>query len=516
MASGFVIRKNEYYDSVFLMGINKRLADAPGVEQTAVLMGSEANKLLLDDIGIGGPEIAAARPNDLIVAVIAASPIVVQDVIGSLDEILMTMAAGTRTADVRTLRAALERKPAANLALFSIPGEYVAHEARQALDAGLNVFIFSSNVPVEQELDLKMAGRERGLLVMGPDCGTALINGVGLGFTNVVRRGQIGAVGPSGTGLQEFTTQVHNAGAGISHAIGTGSNDLSDRIGGLTTRSALQMLEADPGTAVIAIIAKPPGPDTLALLIDEVRHFKKPVIGCFLGARRAPSSPAHLQFARTIDDAVALALQAAGMQAGELLEGEGGANEETVKSIRAGWSKEMRYLRGLFAGGTFCYQAQQILTGAGLTVYSNSPIDARYQLANPDRSREHTVIDMGDEHYTLGRPHPMIDGTERARRVLAEAADPNVAILLLDFIFGYNASSDPVGELLETMQEAQATRRRAGAELTIVASLCGTSEDPQDPRQQGRMLEACGVHVFGSNARAVRFCRRLLQGRSQS
>ncbi len=511
MASGFVIRENQYYDSVFLMGINKVLSKAPGVEQTAVLLGTEANKRLLADIGFASPEIDAAQPNDMIVAVIAESAAVVEEVINGFDKTLKAMVARSPVSNIRTLEAGMSYKPDANLAVFSIPGEYVANEARKALESGLNVFIFSSNVPLEEELELKQIGKARNLMVMGPDCGTSIIRGLGIGFFNAVRRGTIGVVGPSGTGLQEFTSQVHNAGGGISHAIGTGSNDLSAGIGGLTTLSAMQALEADPQTEVIAIIAKPLGAKTLASLVDQAKGFTKPLVGCFLGSGKESAGKYEpIQWAYTIDDAVELALRAARIAPKEVAELERGGEGELVVAARANWSPEQKYLRGVFAGGTFCYQAQQILGDAGIQIYSNSPIESDFMLEDPDISRAHTVVDMGDEHYTVGKPHPMIDSTERAKRILVEAADPSVAILLLDFIFGYNASNDPVGELLGALQKAKTMRSKVGGELTIVASVCGTNEDHQDIGLQIKMLNELGAFVFHSNALATAFCRRLL------
>ncbi len=514
MHAGIAVRKNQYYDSVFLMGINKHLSEAPGVEQTAVVMGTDANKRLLADIGIAGPEIDSATPNDLVVAVLSRSGNVTEGVINSLDEALESMAAKSPASDARTLRAGFEQRPDANLAVFSIPGDYVADEAGKALEAGMNVFIFSSNVPLERELELKQMGQDKGLLVMGPDCGTSILNGVGIGFANAVRRGTIGAVGPSGTGLQEFTTQVHNAGGGISHAIGTGSNDLSDAIGGLTTLAAIRLLEADPGTELIAVITKPPGAETLAALQAQTKAFTKPLIGCFLGLNRSSVGGFDpFQLARTIDEASGIALTAAGIAGAKEVLQDRESEHDLAKAAVAAWSDEQRYLRGIFAGGTFCYQSQQILRDAGIDVYSNSPIQPGLKLDHPDISRQHTLVDMGDEHYTLGKLHPMIDAAERAKRILAEAEDPEVAILLLDFIFGYNAASDPVGDLMDSLQEAKAIRSKRGGDLTIVASVCGTEQDPQDMDLQIEMLKECGVLVFPSNARATAFCQRLLERR---
>jgi FdrA protein len=512
MASGFVIRKNQYYDSVFLMGVNKRLSQTKGVLQTAVLMASEKNKQLLADIGIQGDQIDAAQPNDLVVAVIAETAQIVDAVLGELDQALYAFEEREVVSHLRTLDDGLAEKPHANLAVLTIPGEYVFREARKALDAGLNLFIFSSNVPIEEERKLKELAAEKNLLVMGPDCGTSLLNGIGIGFANKVSRGAFGAIGPSGTGLQEFTSQIHNAGLGISHAIGTGSHDLSDEIGGITTIQALDALEADPQTKVVSIIAKPPGGKTLELLLARLKIFSKPVICCFLGAwKDSIKGGDALTWAPTIDDAVLAAIQLAGEKPTtaklELTRQE----RELAAKARNAWNPEQRFLRGLFAGGTFCYQSQHILGEAGIVVHSNAPLDTQTKLSHPDKSIEHTLIDMGDETYTLGKPHPMIDGTMRAQRILSEGRDPSVAVLLLDFILGYNASMDPVGELYDAILEAGKSIRQQGGALTIVASICGTKEDPQELDLQVKLLREAGVIVFHSNAKASLFCCELLK-----
>lgn len=514
MASGFVIRKNQYYDSLFLMSVNKRLSEVKGVQQTAVLMGSEKNKQLLSDIGIRDTRIDAAQPNDLIVAVIAEASQVVEDVLGKLDQALETMVQAIPASVLHTFEEGLAQKPDANLAVISIPGEYATREARKALESGLNVFLFSSNVSFDEERALKQLAAQKNLLVMGPDCGTSLIGGVGVGFANVVRKGTIGVIGAAGTGLQEFTSQVHNAGLGISHAIGTGSHDLSDDIGGLTTFTALEALDTDPQTQTIVFISKPPGVGTLRRLVGRLQKCRKPAIGCFLGTNvELPHKNPRLHFVNTIDEAVLLALQSVGRKCDNKQIQLSSEELEWVTCQVAGWSPDQAYLRGLFAGGTFCYQSQQIFQGAGIAVHSNAPLDPHFKLAHPDHSREHTVVDMGDDYYTLGKPHPMIDGALRRQRILAESRDPQVAILLLDFILGYNASMDPVRELLDAIQQAMQVTRQRGGSLTVVASICGTEADPQDLNLQTRMLRDAGVLVFRSNARAARFCCELLKHR---
>ncbi len=512
MPSGYVIRTNQYYDSVFLMGVNKRLSQAEGVEQTAVLMGSEKNKVLLTDLGFRGPELDNALANDLIVAVMAKTAEIVKSVLGDLDNALSALDEGGSASHLHTLEDGLIEKPLANLAVFSIPGEYVYREAQKALEANLNLFIFTSNVSLEEELKLKRFAAERKLLVMGPDCGTSILGGTGIGFANAVRKGTIGALGPSGTGLQEFTTQIHNSGYGISHAIGTGSHDLSAEIGAITTIRALEILEEDPQTEVIAIIAKPPDRKVLEHLLARTKSCTKPVIGCFLGMSDLHNlAISGFHGARTIDDAVKMAIQITTGEEDLQKVGLTRQERESARKHRGNWSSEQRFLRGLFAGGTFCYQSQQILGKVGLAVYSNAPLDPQYKLVRSEESREHTLIDMGDDDYTLGRPHPMIDSTMRNQRILSEGQDPTVAVILLDFILGFNASKDPVGELLESILATKQTRKEQGGELTVVASICGTDRDPQDLNLQREMLEDAGVIVFQSNARAALFCSELLR-----
>ena len=510
MASGFVIRKSQYYDSVFLMHIAKTLSDEPGVKQSAVVMATEANKELLAEIDIHGALIDAATPNDLIVAVIAENAAIIDRLLASIDDRLQSVSSAKKRTNYRSVDEAAVSNPESNLVVISVPGPYAAREARKAIEQGKHVFLFSDNVPLEQEVELKQLARERGRLVMGPDCGTSLIGGVGIGFANRVRRGPIGVVGASGTGIQEFTSLAHQAGSGISHAIGTGSHDLSNAVGGITTLMGIDALEADPGTQIIAIVSKPAGKNTLESLIERIQACRKPVIGCFLGlGDRLQGVGAHFHQALTIDEAVQLALYY-GPGGNRWYETGSPSGQETLQQEIASWRSEQRYLRGLFAGGTFCYQTQQVLQDAGLAVYSNAPLDKRYKLENPEVSLEHSVIDLGEDYFTQGKPHPMIDATERRKRILMEAEDPEVAILLLDFILGDIASPDPVGDLVEVIREARSIADRRGGCLTVVASICGTDQDAQGLEKQRKMLEGAGVLVFPSNLQAAKVCADLL------
>jgi FdrA protein len=504
MFTKITIRKNQYYDSVFLMGFNNRLSKVPGVVQTAIFMGSDANKEVLASLGFNSADFQSASADDLIVGISSETQSAIDEILANLDKWLTEVTSAKSKSEIRTLNQALSNRSDSNLVVISVPGEFAAGETLKSLEAGKHVFLFSDNVSIEDEIDLKIYASQHGLLVMGPDCGTSLIGGVGIGFANAVRRGKIGAIAAAGTGLQEFTSMVHNFGYGISHGIGTGGRDLSDRVGGITTLMALNALEKDPSTDVIAVISKPPGQNTLKIIVERINRCTKPVICCFLGIN-SPIDGEGKFFKRAgnIDEAVRLAIKTIG---GHIVP------EEPVHSVRLKKLLKGRFLRGVFAGGTFCYQSQQILREAGIPVHSNAPLEKTLVLPSPTQSFKHTIIDMGDEFFMVGRPHPMIDGSQRALRILQEARDPNVGILLLDFILGFNSSMDPVGELIDSIQEAQKIARSRGDELEVVASICGTDNDLQDIQMQTKLLIECGVTVFPSNVLATKHCVDLLRG----
>ena len=516
MVTGHVIRKNEYHDSVFLMRVAKRLAGQKGILQAAALMGTDKNKVLLADIEVRGAEISEATPSDLIVAVKADSQEALTSVLEDIDRWLTIDPGSAPRHDIRILDEAVSMQPHSNLAVISVPGSYAAREARKALDHGLNVFLFSDNVPVESEISLKEYAREHGLMVMGPDCGTAIIGGIGIGFANAVRRGPIGAIGASGTGIQEFTSLVHRAGSGISHALGIGSRDLSDAVGGISFLSALDALESDKQTEIIAILSKPPGQLALSNLIPTILQCHKPIVVCFLGLKQdSPHANIHSRTARTLEDAAALALQ---IVTGDLLprfNADSPRTQTIIQRERSDKKPEQRYIRGIFAGGTFCFQAQQILQDAGMIAHSNAPLNGNLKLANPMSSEEHTLVDMGSDDFTVGKPHPMIDSRLRCERILAESQDPQVGILLLDVVLGFNASPDPAGDLVSTIEEAKHEAKKRGGSLSVVASICGTEGDPQDFQKQVKMLEEAGGIVFPSSAQAAQFCVLLASSLSE-
>ena len=504
--------KNRYFDSVFLMRVAKRLSGEPGVHEAAVFMGTPKNLQVLADAGYSGIDTLGASANDLVVSLKTATAEQARDIFGSMDGWLQRERASAGPATVRTLDQALQRQPQSNLAVISVPGEYAPNEARRALESGLNVLLFSNNVSIDDELALKRVAQKRGLLLMGPDCGTSIIGGAGLGFANAVRRGPVGVIGASGTGIQEVTSLVHRWGSGISHAIGIGGRDLSDAIGGISALQAMDALEADPETSVILLISKPPGAQTLPRIDERIAACSKPVVTCYLGVSYGSISGAGAATATSnLDASARAAFRLAGVNppgdgtlGGELVDGE------LVGKERASLNGGQQFLRGIFAGGTLCYQAQQVLRDAGIPVHSNEPLDGATKLSAHQPSTGHTLIDMGADEFTQGRAHPMVDSTLRVTRILEEAKDARVGVLLLDVILGYGAAEDPAGDLAEAIRQAKALEARAGAHLTVVASICGTSGDPQGLEAQTRVLEDAGAIVFDTGYRAARFAAALV------
>jgi succinyl-CoA synthetase alpha subunit len=349
--------------------------------------------------------------------------------------------------------------------------------------------LFSDNVALADEVALKRLAKQRGLLVMGPDCGTAIIDGVPLGFANAVRRGAVGVVGASGTGTQQVTSLVHRRGAGISHAIGTGGHDLHKDVGGITMLHGLELLARDADTRAIVLISKPPSPAIARDVIAAARKAGKPVVINFIGSTEDPSG-GNLHVARTLDDAASAAVA--------LVKGRkpGRAAAAAVKVPKIRFGKGQRYVRGLFSGGTFCYEASAILGD----VWSNAPVDPEKTIEDPWKSREHTLIDLGDDVFTRGRPHPMIDLRLRNDRLLEEAADPQVAVILLDVVLGYGSHPDPAAEMVPVLRKI---KKKSGSPV-IVASVCGTDEDPQGLERQEAALREAGVLLTESNASAAR------------
>jgi FdrA protein len=476
------VRPGAYYDSVVLMRLQRALAGLPGVLDAGAVMATAANLEILAANGLAPENLSEAGAHDLLIAVRAESAPAAVEALARVDALLeVRRSGGDEDYRPRSLAAAGKQLPEAGWVLVSIPGHHAAAVADEALDQGRNVFLYSDNVPLAEEVALKQKARERGLLVLGPDCGTASIGTIGLGFANHVRRGPIGLIGASGTGLQAVMSRIHDLGSGISHAIGTGGRDLSREVGGTTALQALDLLRRDPETRVLVLISKPPAPEVAVRLLDLARAAGKPVVVQLLGAPLPARRLANLCFAASLTEAAELAVRLA----------DNPPREEPLGApIPAG----RPYLRGLFSGGTLAFEALLGLSAVLAPVYSNIssniPLNESQRLPDPLRSQGHTVLDLGADEFTVGRLHPMIDPDLRLRRLRQEAADPEVGLILLDVVLGEGAHADPAGELVPAVE---AIRAAGGPEIAAV--VIGTDLDPQGLKLQVETLERAGVRV---------------------
>ncbi|MBI4635956.1 MAG: acyl-CoA synthetase FdrA [Candidatus Rokubacteria bacterium] len=493
MAVRAIVRCSHYQDSMALMRLAEALRALPGVREAAALMGTPANHEMLAVAGLAIPEAKDAAPGDLMIVVSAETD---EAATSALDRAAGLLEAKRRVRETagravpRTLESALRQQPDANLVAVSVPGPYAKLVALRALRRGLHVFLFSDNVPLADEIELKQAAARRGLLCMGPDCGTAYLGGVGLGFANEVAPGRIGCVAASGTGLQAVASHLAALGEGISHGIGVGGRDLSAEVGGIMTTAALEALAANPRTEVVVLISKPPAPGVMAELEAAIRTFPKPVVVCCLGA--APRGDGRAPWVRTLEDAAHAAAALARRQPWTARAFTDPAAVRTrLESIRRGRG-ETRVL-GLYTGGTLAWEARLLLEPLLGTV------GARLD------DRGHRVIDLGGDEFTIGRPHPMLDPEARAARVRQAGRTRDVGVLLVDLVLGRAAHPDPARPLAAAIHDARRAAEADGRALVVAASVVGTERDPQGLARQVTALEAAGAHVLPSNAQAARF-----------
>ena len=445
------VRSGAYADSVALLQVSRDVQRVPGVVTAQVAMATTLNVEVLAGLGFDLP--AGTTTNDLVVAIRLADD-------GDLDQALAAVDRGlaparrdgsSREAEPRrTTASALADGP--GLVLVSVPGASALVEAMDALDADCDVMVFSDNVPVSQEVALKRTAADRGLLVMGPDCGTAVVGGVGLGFANATEPGPVGIVAASGTGCQQVLALLDHAGVGVTSALGVGGRDLSAEVGGISTIEALRRLDADDTVELILVVSKPPAPEVAARIEEYAATLATPVELALLGPGQ-PDLTAAVErvLARLSVDVPTWPVL------GVATPGAGGP------------------IRGLFVGGTTCQEARIVVEA----------ID----------HGDHTFVDFGDDDYTQGRAHPMIDPTLRLEEVRRAAADPATGALLLDVVLGHGAEPDPAALLAPVIAEANAP---------VVVAVVGTRLDPQDRDRQVRVLSEAGAEVHLSNAAAAR------------
>ena len=501
------IRSGVYYDSVILMQLQRSLAEQPGIIDAGVVMGTNANKEVLAQSGMLVSEANAAGADDLVIVVNGEDETSAQSALNKVDELVSSRRSSGGDEDYRphSMETAARMLPAANWVLVSVPGRYAAGVSRQAMSLNKHVFLYSDNVSLEDEISIKQEASQKGLLVMGPDCGTAIVNGIGLGFANKVRKGPIGIVAASGTGLQQVSVRIHQMGGGITHALGTGGRDLSEAVNAITARQGLDLMARDPDTKVIVLVSKPPSPKVADALVKVARSVGKPVVVNFIGYATASRRVDNVFFTTTFDETAEMAIHLINSPQNFC------AKPDTSK-----FAPGQRYLRGLFSGGTLQYEALLILQNYVPLVYSNAPLDKRNKLEDSLVSKEHTVIDLGEDEFTVGRLHPMMDNDLRIRRLEKEAADPEVAVILLDVVLGYGAHSNPASELAPAIAAAIKTAKDASRHLEVVAVVSGTDEDPQGMEDQIKMLEDSGCRIEISNDAAARYVGRLLQAIERS
>lgn len=494
-----VIKKNSYQDSINLMLLTNSINTLQGVTKCSIMMGTDANKDIFRNSGLGTDEALSSAPSDMVIVVETADQKVVENVLSETDKFLNDLAVKKKKNSIEgvtSLEAALEEMPDANLALFSIPGEYAADEIEKAIDKGLNVFSFTDNISLEDEVRLKKKAHEKGLLFMGPDCGTGIISSIPIAFTNVVRPGNIGIVGASGTGIQEVTTIIHRLGGGVVHAIGTGGRDLSQEVNAITVRDAILGLENHDPTDVIVVISKPPAKKVRDEIVELLQSVTKPVVAIFLG-EKPDQHEGNVYLAHTLEETAKIAVDLANNRA-----------------VKPNYLEEITYevknplapnktVKGLYSGGTLAAEAGMLISEA---LELGGLIKKEGYILNTEG---YEVMDLGDDMYTQGKPHPMIDPEVRINKIKEYAKDENTGIILLDCVLGYGSHPDMAGALSEAIKEAIQTAKDNGRELYFVATVCGTEQDPQSYEESVKTLKECGVLVEDSNAKAVRLALKL-------
>ena len=479
------LRSGVYADSVRLMQVSRQIGDRSGVTAALVAMATPLNLELAAGMGLS-PD-GEARPDQLLVALTATDDDELAAAVSAVDVALVARESGggdIPTAPPRTIGAALADAPDPALAIISVPGRYAAAEAADAIAAGRSVLVFSDGVPVEQEVALKRAAHEAGVLVMGPDCGTAIVSGVALGFANVVRPGPVGLVAASGTGAQQVSCLLDAAGVGVSHVLGVGGRDLSAAVGGLATLDALAALDDDPASERVLLVAKPPAPEVAARVQEAAAGLATPVRSALLSPEQPDLTAAVEALLADLDVPVP----------------QWPARPGRVDAVPPG-----AVLKGFYSGGTLADEAMLIAAPVLGDIRSNTPLRPDLDLGTELRARGSVVVDFGDDALTVGRAHPMIDPTLRLEAISNLAASREPAVLLLDVVLGYGADPDPSLSLVPAL-------RAAG--LPAVVALVGTEADPQGWSRQADALAEAGAAVFASNAAATRYALDLIGGRA--
>lgn len=486
------VLKNNYQDSISLMLLTNAINELEGVTLSQIMMGTNANKEILANTNLLTEEAKKASPNDLMIVVDSEEEKTMEKVLEEVETFLADLSTKEKTEQqaAKSWDEALEHLPEANVALFSIPGEYGASEMEKALEKGLHVFSFTDNIALDDEVRLKKMAHQKGLLMMGPDCGTGILSSVPLAFTNAVRPGNIGIVGASGTGIQEVTTIIDRLGGGVTHAIGTGGRDLSEAVGAITMKDALAALNQHEETDVICVISKPPAKRVRDEVMELLQSLQKPAVAIFLG-EKPTAHEGNVYLAYTLEEAAKLAVD---------LANNGKVNKtyfEPFSTQEQDTLMEEKVVKGLYSGGTLATEAAMLISETlnlgGLVKEDGFVL----------KSQGYEVIDLGADKYTQGKPHPMIDPSTRIKMFKECAEDEMTGVILFDVVLGYGAHEDMAGALLPTIKELLNKASAKNRSLHFVATVVGTNQDPQGYEQTVKKLQDAGVWLESSNAKAV-------------
>ncbi len=497
------VYKNQYQDSVRLMSISREAAKLDGVSKVLALLGTVSNKDVIARLGLKDPAVDAATASDLMICIEAKDDAAVKAALDNVQAHLKTKAGGSKAEELKpaTIEEAADRLEDANFCMISLPGPMAKLDVLSAINRGLNVMLFSDNITIEDEIELKKKAIEKGLLMMGPDCGTAIIAGVPLALANVVRRGDIGIVAASGTGIQEVTCLIDRFGGGITHALGCGGRDLRKQVGGLEMRFGIKKLAATPGNKTLLLLSKPGDPAVLNAVLDEARATGLRTVTCLIGGKPDELNTEGIIFTRTLEEAAFAAL---GKPVPELVFPK--ALDERIAKL----DSQRKYMRGLFSGGTLCYEALVILDDK-FDIESNVPLRKELFLEAPTKGKKHCCVDLGEDEFTRGIPHPIIDTGLRGQRLEEDMRDPTCRVIMMDIVLGYGADPDPASKFAAIINRVRKELPDGGP--IIVCSVCGTDADPQSCAQQEKTLEDAGCFVFPTNAQAAKAVARIVLGK---
>jgi len=497
-----ITKKNFFRDSVQMMQFSQQLKDEQGVIDAAIVMGTDLNKNTLKKMGLLTEDGISATENDTLITINCQDENSLNNAVQKAEQLLTSDITKSKN-EFNDLSSALDAFDNANMASLSIPGQFVKEMATELIRKQLHLFVFSDHVPLEDEILLKNLALENNVLFMGPEAGTSILNGTVFGFGNRIRSGSVGIIGASGTGIQESSTMIDLFGEGISHAIGVGGRDLRNDIGGMMTMKTMEVFEDDPNTKAVLLVSKPVGDDVRNKIINKINNFsKKNYVLCLIGDNENREDSAKIKFSKSIQISVLKILKYVNDDAykkiKDVVRKQVDDSIKLAKSLSSDLNNDQRFVRGFFAGGTLCYESKIILEQMIGKVYSNLSSDDEYSIKGNAASKENTLIDFGEEEFTSARPHPIIDPLLRKNRILEDADDPNVGVIIIDIICGINAAKNTMAFHAETIKKAIENAKEKGRRLSVFAYICGTEKDVSE--NELKLLTDSGAKLFTSNA----------------